>query len=654
MATVGLYGSTASSTVASPSGSESVGLYGNNTVFGGSYFEWFIFYVSDTLPETPTGGTWDFTTNTGTPPTGWLASPPQNPLNTVWVSIGLVNSKSSVAIVWSAPGKFSFSSGLPILSGTATPLSGDGQTDQIYIQTSTAPETIWFKQAGTWTRLTGSTLYADLTSNQTLTGTKTFSSPIAGSVTGTSANITGILAVANGGTGSTSANNAFNALAPSQTGNSGKYLTTDGSNSSWAINSLGTVTSVAVSGGTTGLTTSGSPITTSGTITLAGTLAVANGGTGQTTANAAFNALAPSQATNSGKYLTTDGTNTSWAVNPLGTVTSVAATAPAFLSITGSPITTSGTLAIGLSGTALPTANGGTGLTSFTANGVVYASSTSALATGSALTFDGANLGIGTSSPTYRLDTQFSSSTAYSSSNTLTASPIAWFYNTNASAGVAATIRLDGGVGGGNAVTTISAVSEGGGGSALTFGTRLNSGGNCIEQVRIDSSGNLGLKVTPSAWASFIKTLEIANGGALAFAGPFGIVGSTNGYYNGTNWIYKTTGAAAEYLQTAGQHQWFNAPSGTAGDAITFTQALTLDTSGVLLVGLTSATGVAKLQVSGALKTTGFTVSTLPAGSVGMRTYVTDALAPTFGATVVAGGAVTIPVFYNGSNWIVC
>jgi hypothetical protein len=43
----------------------------------------------------------------------------------------------------------------------------------------------------------------------------------------------------------------------------------------------GTVTSVAVSGGTTGLTTSGGPITTSGTITLAGTLAVANGGTGQ-------------------------------------------------------------------------------------------------------------------------------------------------------------------------------------------------------------------------------------------------------------------------------------------------------------------------------------------------------------------------------------
>jgi hypothetical protein len=84
---------------------------------------------------------------------------------------------------------------------------------------------------------------------------------------------------------------------------------------SWATPaaSAGTVTSVNVAGGTTGLTTSGGPITSSGTITLAGTLAIANGGTGQTTASGAFDALAPSQTSNSGKYLTTNGTTTSWA-----------------------------------------------------------------------------------------------------------------------------------------------------------------------------------------------------------------------------------------------------------------------------------------------------------------------------------------------------
>jgi hypothetical protein len=144
--------------------------------------------------------------------------------------------------------------------------------------------------------------------------------------------------------------------------------------------------------------TSGQTWTTNGSGVLSfGTLGIAGGGTGQITATAAFNALAPSQSGQSGKYLTTDGTNTSWGTNPLGTVTSVAATVPSFLSIAGSPITTSGTLAFTLSGTALPTTSGGTGLTSFTSGGVVYASSSSALATGSGLVFDASgNLGIGT------------------------------------------------------------------------------------------------------------------------------------------------------------------------------------------------------------------------------------------------------------------
>ena len=86
---------------------------------------------------------------------------------------------------------------------------------------------------------------------------------------------------------------------------------------------LGTVTSVDVVGGSTGLTTTGGPITTSGTIVLEGTLKIANGGTGQTTATAAINALLPSQTGNSGKYLSTNGTTTSWASVSAGTVTTV-------------------------------------------------------------------------------------------------------------------------------------------------------------------------------------------------------------------------------------------------------------------------------------------------------------------------------------------
>ena len=117
-------------------------------------------------------------------------------------------------------------------------------------------------------------------------------------------------------------------------------------------NGTGTVTSVAVSGGTTGLTTSGGPITTNGTITLSGVLKVANGGTNATTAAGALTSLGAYPASNPNGY-----------TNNTGTVTSVGATVPAFLTVTGSPITTNGTLAIDYSGTALPIANGGTNAT---------------------------------------------------------------------------------------------------------------------------------------------------------------------------------------------------------------------------------------------------------------------------------------------------
>jgi hypothetical protein len=101
MATSGLYGNTAASSVALPSGSESSGLYGNNTNFGGTYFEWLIFQEALTAPANPTGGSWSFITNTGTPPTGWSSIPPVNPVNPVWFSISLVNSKNSSPLIWS-------------------------------------------------------------------------------------------------------------------------------------------------------------------------------------------------------------------------------------------------------------------------------------------------------------------------------------------------------------------------------------------------------------------------------------------------------------------------------------------------------------------------------------------------------------------------
>jgi hypothetical protein len=61
-----------------------------------------------------------------------------------------------------------------------------------------------------------------------------------------------------------------------------------------------------------------------------------------------------------------------------------------------------------------------------------------------------------------------------------------------------------------------------------------------------------------------------------------------NAYFN-SGWKYTASSTAAtRYRQNAGEHQWYNAPSGTAGNAITFTQAMTLDASGNLLVGKTA------------------------------------------------------------------
>ena len=120
------------------------------------------------------------------------------------------------------------------------------------------------------------------------------------------------------------------------TGTSGQVLTSNGASApTWQnIAGSGTVTSVDVSGGTTGLTTSGGPVTGSGTITLAGTLAIANGGTGATSAANALAALGAYPATNPSGF-------------GVGTVTSVAGTGTVNgLTLTGT-VTSSGSLTLG-------------------------------------------------------------------------------------------------------------------------------------------------------------------------------------------------------------------------------------------------------------------------------------------------------------------
>ena len=132
-------------------------------------------------------------------------------------------------------------------------------------------------------------------------------------------------------------------------------------------------------------------------------------------------------------------------------------------------------------------------------------------------------------------------------------------------------------------------------GTALRFATSTQAYGTFNERMRLDSSGNLGLGVTPSAWSGYGGVLELKGTGFVGSATANMQVGA-NFFFNGSNAIYKTSAAASFYQQNSGTHLWYTAPSGTAGNAISFTQAMTLDASGRLMVGSTSNSYIFSVQ----------------------------------------------------------
>jgi hypothetical protein len=183
-----------------------------------------------------------------------------------------------------------------------------------------------------------SKLYLDKSGNMISTG-----------IQATSLSLTQALTISSGGTGSSTAQGARVSLFPSLTGNATKVLAVNAGTTDVEWISLpggGSVTSVNASGGSTGLTFGGGPITSSGTLTLGGVLSLASGGTGSTTAAGARTNLLPSYTGNVGKTLVVNalGTDVEWSV---GGVTSVSGTGTVNgLTLTGT-VTGSGSLTLG-------------------------------------------------------------------------------------------------------------------------------------------------------------------------------------------------------------------------------------------------------------------------------------------------------------------
>jgi len=231
------------------------------------------------------------------------------------------------------------------------------------------------------------------------------------------------------------------------------------------------------------------------------------------------------------------------------------------------------------------------------------------------------NVGIGVT-PSYRLDVA-GASRVYSASG---ASPISYWWS---GSGYRLAINMTDGASGLAIYNTLD-------GNAHTWQTAST------ERMRIDSAGNLGLGVTPSAWGTTdsIRALQLSGGAFYVYGANRTFQGQNVYLASGGIETYVATAVASTYRQFNGIHSWLNAPSGTANTGITFSERMTLNAGGNLGIGITAP--INKLHVYDA--NVSISMNEVAAGGTGVASSRWKFSTNHYGIYV---GSVNAMVFYD-------
>jgi hypothetical protein len=315
------------------------------------------------------------------------------------------------------------------------------------------------------------------------------------------------------------------------------------------------------------------------------------------------------------------------------------------LTLGGSPTTallSAASITAGWTGT-LATTRGGTGLSSFTANGVVYASSTSALTTGSSLTFNGTNLGVGLASPSYKLDVSISSGpfiARFNNTSTSTSDYNVILVGQNAAGSAVGYFGT-----GGSTVGNTSFANNFVVGTTTSNPLVFNTGDT--ERARITNTGNLLVGTTNNLSG---EPLQIdGNGvGATVYTALIRNTSTSTSVYNIVRWGQNASGSAVGYIGTGG--------SAVGNPAFQNTFVVGTQTSNPLVFN-TSDVERARITSTG---------NFVAGGSVALATTATDGFlyvptcagTPTGTPTAITGMAPIVVdttnnklYFYSGGAW---